>query len=111
MCILLACQSEEKKPSYLWEREKFVEVLTDFQVTEAVIRLGYHRFPDSVFHSDSIYAAMYEELNVSEAEFDSNYHYHMNDPEAMAEIYEEVLTNLSERSAGAAGSVDQDSLR
>lgn len=97
--ILFSCQEREKSPDYVWEEEKFVEVLTEFQITESIIRLGYHRFPDSAFATDSIYATMYLELGVTEAEFDSNYQYHLKDPEKLSKIYEQVITNLSERSA------------
>lgn len=97
--MLSSCEERSEKPDYLWEEEKFVEVLTEFQVTEGIIRLGYHRFPDSAFATDSVYAALYMDLGVTEAEFDSNYHYHLKDPEKMAKIYEQVITNLSERSA------------
>jgi hypothetical protein len=97
--ILFSCQEKEEIPDYLWEDEKFVEVLTEFQITESIIRLGYHRFPDSAFATDSIYASMYSELGVTEAEFDSNYQYHLKDPESLSKIYGKVITNLSERSA------------
>ena len=97
--LLFACDAKDEKPDYLWEEDRFVEVLTEFQITESIIRLGYHRFPDSAFSIDSVYAAMYLDLGVTEAEFDSNYKYHLKDPEKMSKIYEQVITNLSERSA------------
>jgi len=100
--LLIACEQKEEKPDFLWEEDRFVEVLTEFQITESIIRLGYHRFPDSSYATDSIYAALYQELGVTEAEFDSNYHYHIKDPEKMAKLYEQVITRLSERSAEAA---------
>ena len=97
--LLYACEEKEEKPDYLWEEERFIEVLTEFQITEGIIRLGYHRFPDSTYSTDSIYAAMYQDLGISEAEFDSNYHYYLQDTEKMAKIYEQVITRISERAA------------
>ncbi|MEQ8908344.1 MAG: DUF4296 domain-containing protein [Vicingaceae bacterium] len=97
--FLYACQEEEKKPDYLLEEDRFVEVLTEFQLAEAVVRLGYHRTKDSMYYNDSIYQAVFQKVNLSEAEFDSNYHYYLERPKELEKIYEKVITNLSQRTA------------
>lgn len=97
--FLMACSGEEKVPDYVWEEQKFVDVLTEFQLAESIVRLGYHRFPDSSYVNDSVYAAVFEKMGVSDVEFDSNYNYFLKNPERMELIYEQVITKLSERSA------------
>lgn len=99
VALLMACDRQEKKPDYVWEKERFIEVLTEFQIAESIVRLRYHHFPDSIYADDSIYHAMYQKMEITEAEFDSNYHYYMRDPEEMEEIYQELITRLSKRSA------------
>lgn len=96
LVLFIACEKEEKKPDYLWPEEQFVEVLTEFQKTESLVRLEYHRFKDSAYANDSVYAALYEKMEVEEEEFDSNYYYYLRNPEKLEKIYEEVITRISE---------------
>jgi hypothetical protein len=96
---LFACKEEEKVPEYVWEEEQFIEVLTEFQLAEAIVRLGYHRDKDSLVINDSLYNAVFRKMNVSRAAFDSNYNYYLNDPKKMESIYEELITRLSAASA------------
>ena len=76
-----------------------VEVLTEFQITEAAIRLGYHRNQDSIILNDSLYAATFRKLDITRELFDSNYTYYSEHPEQFEKIYDKVITNLSTRSA------------
>lgn len=94
-----ACKEEEKVPEYVWEEERFVEVLTEFQLAEAIVRIGYHRDKDSLIINDSLYNAVFRKMNVSRADFDSNYNYYLNDPKRMDSIYANLMTRLSEMSA------------
>jgi hypothetical protein len=97
--FFFSCNKEEKVPDYVWEEERFVEVLTQFQMAEAVVRLGYHRKPDSMYLNDSVYNAAFREVNTSRAAFDSNYNYYLEHPEMLEKAYEKVITNLSTKSA------------
>jgi hypothetical protein len=95
----ISCQKEKKEPDYLLEKEKFVEVLTDFQMAEGIVRLGYNRTKDSLTYNDSVYFAVFRKYGISEAIFDSNFTYYSNKPEEFEEIFENVITNLSTKSA------------
>ena len=99
MVFFLSCGKKEQLPDYVWEDEKFIEALTEFQMAEAIVRLGYHRNKDSMYFNDSVYNAAFRKAGVSEAQFDSNYNYHLNDPEKMEEFYRKVITNLNTRMA------------
>ena len=94
-----SCSDSNKVPEYVIEQGKFVEILTDFQKAESIIRLGYHRYQDSVIPNDSVYNAVFRKYNITKADFDTNYNYYANQPEVFEEMYDEVIVNLSESSA------------
>ncbi len=100
LATLIGCSQAEKEiPDYVWEEGRFVEVLTEFQKAESVVRLGYGKSMDSLYASDSIYQAVFDKLGVEEEAFDSNYQYYLSDPERMEKIYDQVITRLSEEAA------------
>lgn len=108
LILLSACKEEEQKvPDYVWEEDKFVDILTDFQKAESLIRLGYNRFPDSSYVKDSVYAGFFKQKGVTEEEFDSNYSYYLRDPKHMEEIYDRVITKISEEAAELESKSDQ----
>jgi len=104
---LFSCKEEEKVPEYVMSEERFTEVLTEFQLAEATIRLGYHRTPDSLNYNDSVYSSVFRKLKITQADFDTNYAYYSNSPEQLKKIYEQVITNLSTRSAMLIGKKDE----
>ena len=97
--LLFSCSESKETPENILSEDQFVEVLTEFQLTESIVRLGYHRTDDSLHHNDSLYNAMFRKMNVSRVDFDSNYNYYVKDPETFSKIYEKVITNLSKESA------------
>ncbi len=99
LLTFFACRNDQKKPDYLWEEDRFVEVLTEFQVTESLVRLGFYKNSDSLFLKDSIYQSLFNKMEINREEFDSNFNYYMKDPKMMEEFYDKVMVNLSERSA------------
>ncbi len=102
---LFSCESrKEKAPEYVWSEERFTEVLTEFQLAEAIVRLGYHRSNDTLIPNDSIYNALFRKMDISRIEFDSNYNYYLKDPKVLEKVYDQVLVNLSKRSAEMKGS-------
>lgn len=109
MILLISCGGkEEEKPDYLWEEEYFVEVLTEFQKAESLVRLGYHKYPDKIYSNDSIYEAFFERMEISGEDLDSNYRYYLRDPEKMEKIYDRVITNLSQQAAELEQEVSQE---
>ena len=80
-------------------KERFTEVLTEFQIAESIVRLGHHRSKDSLILNDSVYAAIFRKLSITQADFDSNFQYYSNRPKEFEKIYEQVIDNLSIRSA------------
>ena len=103
MIGLFACGEEKAKPDYIWSEDDFIEVLTEVQMAEAIVRLGYHRSKDSLIPNDSIYNAVFHKMGITKVEFDSNYNYYLNDPEKLESIYDEVIANLSRSEAELKG--------
>ena len=97
--LFFSCSSEKEKPEYIWDEEEFAEVLTEVQIAESIVRLGYHRKSDSIIPNDSIYSAAFKAANTNRSTFDSNYNYYLDRPDEMERVYELVITNLSQRSA------------
>ncbi|MBL4707685.1 MAG: DUF4296 domain-containing protein [Flavobacteriales bacterium] len=99
LCFLFACSQEKGQPDYLIPKSEFVELLTEFQEAEAIVRLGFNRTTDSLIPNDSIYAAFFRGRKISAAVFDSNFNYYSNRPKEFEKMFEQVITNLSTRSA------------
>lgn len=97
--IFFSCSKEPKKPDYLLPKEKFTEVLTEVQIAETAIRLGLHRAKDSTILKDSIFTSLFREMGVSPVVYDSNYNYYLERPAEFEAIFDEVMVNLTERSA------------
>lgn len=94
---LFSCAAEEQKPDYLLAEDKLVDVFTDFQIAEAIVRLGYHRTKDSMFYNDSLYNAVFRKHNISEVIFDSNLTYLADHPKEFEGIFENVIDSLSSK--------------
>jgi len=94
-----SCQEKEKTPDYLWEMDRMVEVMTEVQLAEALVRLGYHRSADSMHVNDSVFNAAFRAVGTNRTDFDSNFQYYQNHPDLMEKVFEQLIANLSERSA------------
>jgi hypothetical protein len=94
-----SCKEDKKVPDYVWEEDHFVKVLTEFQLAESIVRLGYHRGADSMYYNDSVYQAAFRKMKVTKTAFDSNYNYYLTQPVQLERIYEQVITELSKRTA------------
>jgi hypothetical protein len=99
LLLLSSCSEDEKKPPYILEEAKFVEALTEMQIAESIIRLGYHRSADSTYTNDSIYAAAFNQVNVSASDFDSTLTYYLERPKELEKMYDLVLERISTRTA------------
>ncbi len=100
---VFGCETKHEKPEEIWSKERFVEVLTQMQLAESVIRLGYHRTPDSLYSNDSIYSAALRSVNTNQEEYEQNMDYYLDHPKELEEIYDEVMVNLSTKSAELKG--------
>jgi|SRR5690554_177474 len=99
LLMIISCTEKEQKPDYLWTEDHFVDVMVEMQKAEAIIRLGYHKQNDTIYATDSIYAAALRKMNATKVDFDSNYSYYINHPKKFEKLYDQVIVKLSEASA------------
>lgn len=97
--ILISCEDKKVEPEYLWSEERMVEVMTEVQLAEALVRLGYHRGADSMHLNDSVFNAAFRAVGVSRVDFDSNFFYYQRHPDQLERVFEQVINNLSARAA------------
>lgn len=97
--IFMACAEKQERPADIWTKAEFAEVIKHFQLSEAVVRLGYHRGIDSTYANDSIYISAFRDAGVTQKEFEYNMDYYLERPEELSAVYDLALEKLSEESA------------
>lgn len=97
--LLFSCNPKEEKPEDIWSEERMVEVLTEVQLTEAIVRLGYNRLSDTMYHNDTLYSSVFRLLGTNQDEFDKNLDYYVKHPQQLEDVYDQVITNLSTRTS------------
>jgi hypothetical protein len=95
--VLLACgsQIEEEPPLDILDREKFVLVMTDVQLLEAIRKQKMIREDDPTAKLASWYKEVFEKHGISENQFTATFTWYYGHPEEMILIYEEVFEQLS----------------
>lgn len=94
--LMMACTSEhqEKIPSDVLEKEKFIEVLKDKSLIEAALNVNIKNVTDNTY--DSVYNFnVFKENNISQAQYDSTVKYYSAKPEEFKLIMETVLEQLN----------------
>ena len=97
LALAVSCGSNDEVSDAPLNREKFEQVLAGSLLIQA--RLGHEIRID--IRPDSPAASYYEELfkeqGVTEADFRATYDAYLKQPEALKEIYEDVLNQLQQR--------------
>ncbi len=100
--LLSSCYTENKPevkpPEKLLSEDIIIDILTDIQLAEGIIvnrRSSKTTVPKSF--KDSIYQVIFDHYQITARELNENLDYYNNDPEQMEEIYEEVLSRLSQK--------------
>jgi murein L,D-transpeptidase YafK len=110
-CLLLSkvfwgCSSDDKGevsiPQHVIAREKFVRFLIDLTLAESAANINVHGLSGAKF--DSAYAFNpLKENGLTMAQYDSTVAFYSRNPKLYKEIYEEVLTQLSDMQAKRSG--------
>lgn len=99
--IVMACGNgdKEKRNEEVLPEEQMVELLTDIQLVESVVRVNAG---EDEFLTDSVdyYSAIFEKHSVSKIQFEESMRYYTKHPADLENIYDQVLVKLSEREAG-----------
>lgn len=95
--FLMSCNHADQEvtiPKEVIEKEKFIEVLKDQALAEAILNTNVKNVDGSKF--DSVYNFnVYKENNISKAQYDSTVKYYSSKPEEFKLIMESVLERLN----------------
>lgn len=90
-----SCGTDNDSIEGVIEKEKFIELLTDVQIMEAMNQFIKNKETD--YNLDFSYQWIYEKYGITEDEFRSSVLYYTQDPETYEEIYDEVIIKISDK--------------
>jgi hypothetical protein len=93
LVVLASCQ-RDPRPKNAIERDKFVEVLVDVHIAQALYNDRLRINIDSV-ESEPLYLSVLEKHNVTEDEMAATTRYYTRNPRKYDKIYAEVLSQIS----------------
>jgi hypothetical protein len=85
----------EEAPKNLIEREKFIQVMKDVQLLEAIRKQKMIREDDPESTLASYYKQVFEKHQITEESFTQTFTWYYGQPKEMIEIYEAVFEELS----------------
>lgn len=94
---LVACDTTPEPPDGILPREKFVEVLTDVQIIEAVFNQNVIRTDEPKLRIARYYKETFEQHGVTQEEFTQTYLWYYGHPELMMLVYDDVMAKLAQR--------------
>jgi hypothetical protein len=102
--LSFSCGSDEEKatpPDDIIQREQMTQVLTDIQIAEAIYQRG--NFPKDDYDGKKyilkMYQKIFEKYGVDEQKFKQSLTWYEEHPKILADMYDEVLNELSQREA------------
>lgn len=95
--LMMGCSSpdEEIAPDDLLAKDKFVEVMVDVQLLEAIRKQKMIREDDPTVKLASWYKEVFEKHSITEDQFTTTFTWYYGRPDEMILIYEEVFEQLS----------------
>ncbi|MGB0886538.1 MAG: DUF4296 domain-containing protein [Vicingaceae bacterium] len=97
--VLFSCKTETKEtaPADLIEWEKMVDVITEVELTQAVVKVSFST-QDSI-NAKKLYADVFESFNITEKQFNSSLNFYCKDPIETEKLYADAIEKLSEKQA------------
>ncbi|MBK9285560.1 MAG: DUF4296 domain-containing protein [Sphingobacteriaceae bacterium] len=97
--LLSACSSKQDElqiPDYVLKKERYINLLADMAMAESATNLNLLNLAGNAF--DSAYAFNpLKENKIEKAIYDSTTRFYTRNPQALKEIFDEVLIELSNR--------------
>lgn len=95
--FLFGCTAPEEEiaPDDLLSKDKFVEVMVDVQLLEAIRKQKMIREDDPTVKLASWYKEVFQKHSITEEQFTSTFTWYYGHPDEMILIYEEVFEQLS----------------
>ena len=100
LLLINACSEEKQKPKGVLDKEQFIEVLVDIQITDGHISYLYSKDDEAKIDYPPYYKRVFEQKGVTAKEFRKSYEFYSKDRVELYAIYEEVLDRIN-ANAGA----------
>ncbi len=94
-CYNIHDESQNIKPDDLIDQDKIVLVLVDVELAESALRQKQNFGHEITNEKEAYYASIFKKHEVSREQFNRSMKYYETDLDAMDEIYEDVITQLS----------------
>jgi hypothetical protein len=96
--FLITCGGNEKKiPEGIIPREKMVEIITEIELTQALIKVEFSN--QDTLNQKHLFNQIYSSFKVSEEQFNTSLSFYCNNPKILEEIYVQTIIKLSKNQA------------
>ena len=97
--IFYSCaNSDNEIPNNIIPQEKLVDVITEMEITQALVKFKF-TIKDSSINQSELFKEIYIEYNISKEQISNSIKYYTNQPKTMDSIYVKVIDRLSEMQA------------
>jgi len=87
--------SQSKAPENLISIDTMVEILVDFHLIEAAIKIDQKRKVNMTEYTKYYYNYLFEKHQITKEDFKESLAYYQNNPSLFEEMYADVITQLS----------------
>ena len=91
--LITSCESEHTITPDLIERDKMVEVISEIELTQALIKLKFSN--KDTINSQELYDQIYEKFKISEEEFNNSLAFYCKTPKQAESLYLEAIEVLT----------------
>lgn len=97
--LLVSCNKKtanNQPPADIISKEKFILVMTDCRLAESAIALSMSKGENKDKVTQYFYSSVWKKHKITHRDFDASIQYYSKNPKMMDEIFQKVVTNLSE---------------
>lgn len=88
--------ANNQMPADIIPKAKFIKVMTDCRLAESAITLAMSKGEDRDKVTQYFYKSVWNKHKITVRDFDASIEYYSKNPKVMDEIFQKVVTNLSE---------------
>ena len=96
--VLSGCSQHAPKPKPFLNEKKMVELLTEMQLTEALLQqlqsVNYHNLDSMALYTNIAYSELFEKYGLNYESFEANLYYRTYYSRDLEKIYTKVYQNL-----------------
>lgn len=96
---VISCSTKQEIPSTdVIPQNQMVEILKEIELAQAAIKIGVAN-KDSTIYENSFFQSIFLKYNTTQEQFNSSLKFYGTHPEILEELYDKVITELSEEQA------------